>query len=164
MEVYPLKVYCSTATGRNYLLAGRGKGKRPQLFRLDRMEKAAPGETDPEWAEREKEGKQFIRYLWGIGAGSGKKSRLDHVELDLYAGPEESYIPERLLREKRQGKVVQVSPTVWRFSIDVYDAREMLPWLRTFLGRILRLECSDPRVTRRFWKDLDRLRVLYEEG
>ena len=164
LEVYPLKVYCSTATGRNYLLAGRGKGKRPQLFRLDRMEKAAQGETDPEWAEREKEGKQFIRYLWGIGAGSGKKSRLDHVELDLYAGPEESYIPERLLREKRQGKVVQVSPTVWRFSIDVYDAREMLPWLRTFLGRILRLECSDPRVTRRFWKDLDRLRALYEEG
>lgn len=162
-EVYPLKAYCSTATGRTYLLAGREKGKRPQFFRLDRLEKAEQAGQEPEWAELERSGRQFVRYLWGIGAGSGKKSRLDHVELDLYAGLEEPYIPERLRREKRQGKVIQVSSTVWRFSIDVYDAREMLPWLRTFMGRILRLECSNPQVTRRFWRDLDRLRAMYEE-
>ena len=127
------------------------------------MEKAEQAGQEPEWAELERSGRQFVRYLWGIGAGSGKKSRLDHVELDLYAGLEEPYIPERLRREKRQGKVIQVSSTVWRFSIDVYDAREMLPWLRTFMGRILRLECSNPQVTRRFWRDLDRLRAMYEE-
>ena len=38
---------------------------------------------------------------------------------------------------------------------------EMLPWLRTFLGRIVSLECSDTRVTDAFYADLAEMAALY---
>ena len=44
----------------------------------------------------------------------------------------EEHVVRRLNREKRCGTVVKIDDTHWRFSADVYDAREMLPWLRTF--------------------------------
>ena len=44
---------------------------------------------------------------------------------------------------------------------DVYDALEMLPWLRTFTGRVTDLECTDRRVINRFWKDFDELEQMY---
>lgn len=37
----------------------------------------------------------------------------------------------------------------------------MLPWIRTFIGRIEKLECSDPAVVTRFYEDLDRVFSMY---
>ena len=51
--------------------------------------------------------------------------------------------------------------THWKFSADVYSAYEMLPWLRTFTGRVTGLQCSDPGVTERFWEDFDALEKMY---
>ena len=51
-----------------------------------------------------------------------------------------------------------------RFTADVYDASEMLPWLRTFTGRILELKCSNPAVTDQFQQDLKRMAELYGGG
>ena len=48
-----------------------------------------------------------------------------------------------------------------RYTADVYDASEMLPWLRTFLGRVVSLHCSSEYVTRRFAEDLAALEALY---
>ena len=48
-----------------------------------------------------------------------------------------------------------------RYIADVYDASEMLPWLRTFIGRIEKLECSDELVVKRFYEDLERMYALY---
>ena len=59
------------------------------------------------------------------------------------------------------GAVEQTDDTHWRFSADVYDALEMLPWIRTFTGRITDLTCTDKRVTERFWKDLDEMLRMY---
>ena len=81
--------------------------------------------------------------------------------MTVFAGPEEGHIVERLEREKRCGAVEQTDDTHWRFSADVYDALEMLPWIRTFTGRITDLTCTDKRVTERFWKDLDEMLRMY---
>ena len=48
-----------------------------------------------------------------------------------------------------------------RFSADVRDAYELLPWLRTFIGRITDLQCSNPAVTETFRKDLAAMAELY---
>ena len=51
-----------------------------------------------------------------------------------------------------------------RFSADVYDASEMLPWLRTFIGRIVDLKCSSQYVLDMFREDLARMDALYGGG
>lgn len=53
--------------------------------------------------------------------------------------------------------------TTWWFSADVYDALELLPWLRTFIGRIASLNCSNKRVEEQFWGDISALVSQYGE-
>ena len=86
---------------------------------------------------------------------------LDHVEMDLRVGYRENFIVNRLLREKRCGNVEQVDEQTVRFAADVYAAVELVPWMRTFLGGIVRLECSDPAVTEKFYEDVERMEKLY---
>ena len=57
--------------------------------------------------------------------------------------------------------MTQIDETHWRFSADVYYALEMLPWLRTFTGRITDLKCSDSHVEERFWNDFLELDRIY---
>ena len=47
-----------------------------------------------------------------------------------------------------------------KYIVDTYDASEMMPWLRTFIGRIEKLECSDQNVVKRFYEDLE---LMYEQ-
>ena len=76
-------------------------------------------------------------------------------------GRGEAYIVRRLEREKRCGTVERLDEHTCRFTADVYDAAEMLPWLRTFIGRIVDLQCSNLYVTDTFWADLERMSALY---
>ncbi len=48
-----------------------------------------------------------------------------------------------------------------RFTADVYDAYEMLPWLRTFIGRVVELKCSNPAVVKTFYEELAQLQAMY---
>ena len=83
------------------------------------------------------------------------------LEMTLYAAPNEGFIPKRLEREKRCGRVEQVDETHWRYTAWVYDAWEMMPWIRSFIGRIVELKCDDERVTDRFRRDIMDMARLY---
>lgn len=76
-------------------------------------------------------------------------------------GPGEEFILRRLEREKRHGRVEILDEYRCRFVADVYDAAEMLPWLRTFIGRIEDLQCSSPYVLDRFRQDLAQMNAMY---
>ena len=79
----------------------------------------------------------------------------------VYAGDDEPHIPCRLEREKRCGRVERLDRNHWRYFADVYDALEMLPWIRTFIGRITEIECTDARVTERFYGDMAAMAQMY---
>ena len=49
----------------------------------------------------------------------------------------------------------------YRFVADVHDAGEMLPWLRTFIGRIESFSCSNKAVAEKFWQDLAEVYAMY---
>ncbi len=49
----------------------------------------------------------------------------------------------------------------YRYVADVFDAGEMLPWLRTFIGRIGKLESSNDFGVKRFHEDLEATAALY---
>ena len=79
----------------------------------------------------------------------------------IHADQNESFVIERLYREKRNGTVTRIDENTWQFCTTVYDAQEMLPWIRTFTGRIGLLTCTDPEVTKRFYGDLEELYSIY---
>jgi hypothetical protein len=81
--------------------------------------------------------------------------------MSLTVDPRDAHIIQRLEREKRCGSVVQTGTRTWQFTADVYDAWELIPWLRTFIGRISSLTCSNKKVETRFWSDYAALAELY---
>ena len=159
---YPLKIYVSAQSGRQYLLCWHDGLRRMQFFRMDAITKIELAEPEPEPDRFADSYARFRKNLWGVSGG--RDHTMDHVEMDVWVEDDEWYSPQRLERERRYGHVEQIDAHTWRFTADVYDSSEMLPWLRTFIGRIVRLEFSNPMVRRRWRDDLRALVRAYGEG
>ena len=158
---YPLRIYISTQSGRQYLLCWHYGLRRMQFFRMDAITKIVLEEQEPEPERFADSYDRFRKNLWGVSGG--RDHSMDHVEMDVRVEDDEWFIPQRLERERRWGHVEQLDEHTWRFTADVYDTSEMLPWLRTFIGRILRLEFSNPRVRRTWQDDMRALARAYGE-
>lgn len=157
--VFPRKIFVSTQTGRQYLLAHSLRFRRLVFFRLDTILSVKMGTFAQQHDEYIRSVQRFTRHLWGVSTGAGRA--LDHLEMTVHVGVGERHIIQRLEREKRCGTVTEIDAHTYRFTADIYDAMEMLPWLRTFIGRIITLTCSNQAVTDTFYADLAELRAMY---
>ncbi len=156
----PLKVYIGTQTGRQYLLAWSPVKERFFFFRADMIDSVKRGDIFPLSDALKKNLEDFQSHAWGVTGNNN--ARLEHIEMTVFAGPDEGHIIERLEREKRCGRVEKLDDRHWKFTADVHEAFEMLPWLRTFTGRITDLQCTDRRVIYRFWKDFNEMAQMYD--
>ena len=86
---------------------------------------------------------------------------MGHVEFTVTYADDETHIHRRLLREKRCGTVEKVDEHTSRFTADVYDAGELIPWIRTFICRITDIHFSDKRLEAQFAGDLNAMYALY---
>lgn len=84
--------------------------------------------------------------------------------MTIQIGDDEAYILQRLEREKRNGHVKQISANQYKYVADVFDAMELLPWIRTFTGRIAKLESSNPLLKQKYEEDLEKLYAMYGGG
>lgn len=159
VKVTPLKVYFSVQTGREYLMACARDGQI-RAYRLDYMRAAKRAERAPDYAQAQRVLENVKPHLWGVALGNC--ARTERVEFTVRIEPGEEYIYRRLLREKRQGQVTRLDETTFRFSADVYDTTEMIPWIRTFTGRLTGLNFSNRTVENQFRRDLEAMYRLYE--
>ena len=53
-----------------------------------------------------------------------------------------------------------------RFTADVYDASELIPWIRTFICRITEIHISNEKLEEKFREDMYAMYALYglEDG
>ncbi len=158
-RVIPLKIYISTQTGRQYLFSYEERYSEFTFFRIDSIHSVKVKESCEDFERISAEGDEYRRYSWGTSAS--KKGKKEHLEMLIKADETERHIPERLMREKRNGTVERVGEGLWKYSVDCYDPGELIPWLRTFIGRIADLSCTDKKVTEVFYADLDTLYAMY---
>ncbi len=157
--VCPVKIYVSTQDGRQYLLCYHYRFRRPMFFRLDYIQKVEATVVEKKYEKYKGFCEKFPSHLWGTSMGV--EYNVDHLEMTLHFEDNEQHIPRRLEREKRIGHVEMIDQNTCKYIADTYDASEMLPWIRTFIGRIEKLECSDQSVVERFYKDLQQMLDLY---
>ena len=160
--VVPLKIYISTQNGRQYLLCYHSRFHAPQFFRVDYIQTVELMEEEPEFDTYDRCCEKYRSHLWGTSDGTG--FHVDHLEMTVHFEDHEQYILKRLEREKRNGAVVRIDQNTCKYIVDTYDASELVPWLRTFIGRIEKLECSDQNVVKRFYEDLERMYEQYGGG
>lgn len=160
--VTPLKIYISTQGGRRYLMAYTHYSHRIKLYRLDSIKTVRPLGKDEEYETRLPKADAFEKHLWGVSPGETRT--LDHLEVTVYAANNEPHIVARLEREKRCGTLESLGDNLYRFSADIYDATELLPWLRTFIGRIRDFKCSNAYTRDTFLADLKAMERMYSGG
>lgn len=159
----PLQIFTSTRSGRRFLCAYVGKSKRFTCFRLDTIKKVTPLETSDKYDELRDKLDHSRQHLWGVSFQSETGHYLEKLTMTIQAiEPAENYIVDRLKREGRGGTVTRIEQNIYQYKVEVFDCNEMLPWIRTFIGRILSLECTAKSVERRFYQDLKEMYRMYQ--
>ncbi|MBR5937755.1 MAG: WYL domain-containing protein [Clostridiales bacterium] len=153
----PLKVKISTQSGRQHLIGFSLKNEAYRSVRIDQITELTMCEEIEYFdAAREKLAHQE-EHLWGASIGP----RLEHVFFTVAYGKYEQHIPDRLMREKRCGTVTEVGEGLIRYEADVFDSSELVPWIRTFIGRIVDVHFSNGAVEKRFLSDIKKMAEVY---
>lgn len=160
IRVIPLRVFISVQNGRQHLLAYHPDMKQIRSFRVDYLSDVKIGDICPDFDLLRKKLDFSEKFMWGVDRRKDEK-RLEHVEFTVYVAPGEEYIIRRLQREKRIGKVEKVDENHYRFFAEVYDSNELVPWIRTFICRITRLNFSNRTVENRFKNDIETMYRMY---
>ena len=162
-RVLPLKIYVSTQSGRRYVMCWFFKAHRIIFCRLDNLERVLEAKDVRDYDKFCAMAEQMEQHLWGVSMNRGPAAAdaLEHVELVVRISSDEPYILQCLEREKRCGRVEKTDAEHYRFIADVHDAGEMLPWLRTFIGRIESFSCSNKAVAEKFRQDLAEVYAMY---
>ena len=158
-KVFPVKIYISTQNGRQYLLCYLQDAERFIFVRVDNIEDVRITDKNPSADKYKEEYESFKKHLWGVAVSENLTT--DRVEMTIRLEDDEEYIYSRLLREKRCGEVIRKDKNTCVFTADVYDARELVPWIRTFFGRIESFYCSSDFVTNQLNADLNALAEIY---
>lgn len=164
MRVLPLKIYVSTQSGRRYVMGWFFKANRIIFCLLDNLEQVLDPKDLPNYDKFLAKAEAMEQHLWGVSMnriGEDGEIKLEHVELVVRLGEDEPYILQCLEREKRCGEVIKLSEGRYQFTADVRDAGELLPWLRTFIGRIESFSCSNKKIEERFWRDMEAVYAMY---
>lgn len=159
--VIPYKLYVSTQGGRNYLFCMDADNLRPYSLRVDYIQKGKAGEVCADYDRLLKVCERAGEHMWGVSCA--KYRRYEHIEMDIFVGKDEAFIVRRLEREKRCGTVSKVDEETYRFSADVLDAYEMMPWIRTFFGRIKAIRCDNEDVKNQLKIDMVKMLKQYED-
>ena len=165
-RIIPLRIFISVQSGRQHLLAYIPEFNCFQSYRVDYLSNVKLEEQTPRFDELREQADLMQRHTWGVCTKReyGAPQRLDHVDFTVTVEDNEPYIIQRLEREKRVGTVEKLDEHTYRFSADVYDASEMVPWIRTFICRITRLHFSNKSLERQFKADMKKMYWMYGVG
>lgn len=162
IKVLPLQIFISVQNGRQYVMAYEQKHKRISSFRIDNIVKITPGNTSDRLEELRGQLEKMKSHMWGVSTQSRSGMRMEMVTFTVRYGYGEQHIHQRLEREKRCGYVEKIDDHTSRFYAEVYDASELIPWIRTFLCRITEIHFSNAVLEAQFRRDIENMYRLYE--
>ena len=163
-QVVPLKVMISAQNGRQYLMSYSPESRRISSIRTDNIISVKAEEVSDSFDELQEKLQNMLPHLWGVSTEGRSGDRMEHVEFTIRYSDHEQHIPNRLVREKRCGTVEHLDKNTSRFSADVYDSSEVIPWIRTFICRITDIKFSNKALEEQFRNDINDMYELYGIG
>ena len=162
-RIIPLRIFISVQNGRQHLLAYQPDFNTIKSFRIDYLSNVKILEPTPRFDELRAELDGMQPKMWGVTAKKDRygKECTEHVEFTVKIESDEEHIARRLEREKRIGTVEKIDEKTYRFTADVYDTSEMIPWIRTFICRITELRFSNRTLENQFKSDLEKMYRMY---
>lgn len=162
-SIVPLRIFVSVQNGRQYLMGYLTDAKRIGGIRLDKIVSVSVGRACKNWDELCGMLNTMQSHIWGVST-QGNYTGLERVEFTVRYNDGEEHIHRRLEREKRCGIVERLDSNTSRFTAEVYDCNELVPWIRTFICRITEVSFSDKAVEEQFKADIAAMYELYGVG
>lgn len=162
-RVVPLRIHISVQDGKQYLIAYQPDFNCIKSFRIDYLSNVKIEEPTPRFDELRKILDDMETKIWGVACGRSlsRPERLEHVEFTIKIEAGEEHIVRRLQREKRIGTVEKIDSFTYRFKADVYETSELVPWIRTFICRITKLNFSNRTIENKFKHDIQEMYKMY---
>ena len=158
----PLKILTSTHTGRRYVCVKQERPCRLVSIRLDSIQSVEVLHADDKWDTYMEDFRSVFPYMWGVSFGNAGKQEPERVSMEIeFDEVEEDFILTRLKREGRGGALKRLEPGVYEYSRLCLDSMELLPWVKSFTGRIRSFHCSNAAVEKRFWNDMKIMQDYY---
>lgn len=159
-SVFPIKVYSSASEGRQYLFSYNYNNSHYSFFRLDKIHNIKVGGKDVMADNHRAFFEENRKKMWGSSFNNEWKT--EHVEFVLSIPESEGFVLSRLNREKRNSDVRKIDEEKYLVSADVVDPRAMVPWIRTFYGRLESFSSSDENITKEIKEDIKSLKEYYD--
>ena len=165
-RIIPLRVLISVQSGRQHLLAYLPDYNNFQSYRIDYLSNIKLEEETPRFDELRAQIDEMKDKMWGVSTKRNKWGieKLEYVDFTVKVADDEAHIIRRLERERRVGKVEKLDDNTYRFTADVYDVSEMIPWIRTFICRIIDMNFTSRTLETQFKSDLDTMYRMYGIG
>lgn len=162
--VVPLKIFISVQSGRQYLMAYVQGLKRITSYRIDNILSVKLDDVCQEFDSWREKLSNMQVHMWGVSTQSTSRERMERVEFTVTYADDETHIHRRLEREKRCGTVERLDANTSRFSAEVFDSSELVPWIRSFICRIVDIQFSNKELEKQFKDDLEKMYQLYDLG
>ena len=162
-RMIPLRILISVQNGRQHLIAYQPEFNIIKSFRVDYLSNIKIEEPTSRFDELREELDNMKSKMWGVSTRRKRYGQeiLEHVEFVVKVADNEEHIVRRLEREKRIGQVEKIDNNTYRFTADVYDTSEMVPWIRTFICRITELHFSNRTLENQFKSDIEEMYRMY---
>ncbi|MDE6635697.1 MAG: WYL domain-containing protein, partial [Lachnospiraceae bacterium] len=160
-HVIPLRIMISVQSGRQYLMVHTARFNRITSFRIDNIVSVKFDEVSERFDELREKLDSMKPHMWGVSTQGKSGQRIEHVDFTVHYEDDEQHIHHRLEREKRCGTVERIDANTSRFAAEVYDASELIPWIRTFICRLTDIHFSDAGDEEQFKKDVEEMYMVY---
>ena len=162
-QAVPMQILISVQTGRRYLAAYIPAVKRFTAFRLDYIKNIKKSTVCENYDELKSKYENNIPHCFGVSFGTRRDTgTVTPMKITFYAEEEkEPHILERLLREKRCCTLEKSGENLYTLTADVFDPNEMMQWVKTFIGRIVKIEGGTSDIIQRFNDDIIRMEKMY---
>ena len=138
----PIGIFQNMITGRRYLKL-LAKNNKVLLIRVDKIDMVTC--TD------EKQENNCYDY-----------QQISFVDVTIYLNEDELFVLDRIKREV--GSYIKKGNDLYSFRLYSNVLLDLVPYIRTYFGRIVDLECDDKYILNKMKRDLFSTLELYEEG
>lgn len=159
----PLRIFTSTRTGRRYLCIYNKDSKRFFCIRMDYIKKVTLLDMYPDYDKIRTQLANNQPKAWGVSFQNETALHLHYLKMTLYIDElQEKYVLNRLYREGKGGQVTRIAENTFTYETSVFDANEMIPWIRSFICRIKKLESDHPKLNHLFERDMQAMYKMYD--
>ncbi|WP_295092521.1 WYL domain-containing protein [Ruminococcus sp.] len=162
-EIIPMQILVSVQTGRRYIAAYVPKRRRFVTFRLDRIKQIKREDVCADYDRLKERYDVNIQQCFGVSFGDRHETGTVNAIKITFTIDErnESFIIDRLEREKRCAILEKTGDRLYTLTADVFDPNELMHWAKTFIGRIVSIEGGTEKIRLRFYNDIRRMYRMY---